>query len=113
VAGRYERNQWVRITQELPHDPLVQACALIYLSDMSMVRVATAPHRDERDSLQRASIDHAVWFHGPIDVNRWLLFTQDTPVAGGGHGLARGLFYDTEGRLIASVVQESLMRTKR
>jgi acyl-CoA thioesterase-2 len=80
---------------------------------MSMVLIAIAPHRDVRETLQRASIDHAVWFHGPIDVNRWLLFTQDTPVAGGGHGLARGLFYDTEGRLIASVVQESLMRTKR
>jgi len=113
VDGRYERSQWVRITQELPHDPLVQACALTYLSDMSMVRVVTAPHREVREDLQRASIDHAVWFHGPIDVNHWLLFTQDTPVAGGGHGLARGLFYDTEGRLIASVVQESLMRTKR
>lgn len=113
IDGRYERTQWVRITQELPHDPLVQACALTYLSDMSMVRVVTAPHREARADLQRASIDHAVWFHGPIDVNRWLLFTQDTPVAGGGHGLARGLFYDTEGRLIASVVQESLMRTKR
>lgn len=113
VEGRYERNQWVRITQTLPQDPLIQACALTYLSDMSMVRIATAPHRDIRDTLQRASIDHAMWFHGPIDVNRWLLFTQDTPAAGGGHGLARGLFYDPSGRLIASVVQESLMRTMR
>jgi acyl-CoA thioesterase-2 len=113
VDGKYERTQWVRITQELPHDPLVQASALTYLSDMSMVRIAVAPHREVSGTLQRASIDHAVWFHGPINVNRWLLFTQDTTVAGGGHGLARGLFYDTEGRLIASVVQESLMRTKR
>ncbi len=113
AEGKYERTQWVRITQDLPHDPLIQASALTYLSDMSMVRIAVAPHREVRDTLQRASIDHAVWFHGPIDVNRWLLFTQDTPVAGGGHGLARGLFYDPDGRLIASVVQESLMRTMR
>lgn len=113
AGGKYERTQWVRITQELPHDPLIQACALTYLSDLSMVRMPVAPHRDIRETLQRASIDHAMWFHGPIDVNNWLLFTQDTPAAGGGHGLARGLFYDPDGRLIASVVQESLMRTKR
>lgn len=111
--GRYERTQWVRITQPLPKDPLIQACALTYLSDMSMVITAVSPHREVRQNLQRASIDHAVWFHGPIDVNDWLLFDQDTPAASGGHGLARGLFYDRSGRLMASVVQESLMRNKR
>lgn len=113
VDGKYERSQWVRITQEVPDDPLVQACALTYLSDMSMVIAAVAPHRDVRDSLQRASIDHAVWFHGPVNVNQWLLFTQDTPAASGGHGLARGLFFNPEGVLVASAVQESLMRNKR
>ena len=103
----------MRITQEIPKDPLIQACALTYLSDMSMVIAAVAPHRDVRENLQRASIDHAVWFHGPINVNQWLLFTQDTPAASGGHGLARGLFFNPEGVLVASAVQESLMRNKR
>lgn len=113
VEGKYERTQWVRITQPIPDDPLIQACALTYLSDMSMVITAVSPHRDIRHTLQRASIDHAMWFHGPIDVNDWLLFAQDTPAASGGHGLARGLFYNRTGQLVASVVQESLMRAKR
>lgn len=111
--GRYERMAWVRITEAMPDDPLVQACALTYLSDLSMVTTATSPHRDQRQSLQVASIDHAMWFHAPIDTHGWLLFDQDTPAASGGHGLARGLFYNERGTLIASVVQESLMRTKR
>lgn len=113
VAGRYEREVWVRITEELPADPLTQACALTYLSDLTMVPTALSPHVDIRDDIQVTSIDHAVWFHRPIDANEWLQFSQDTPTAGGGHGLTRGLFYDLAGRLVASVVQESLMRTKR
>jgi acyl-CoA thioesterase-2 len=113
IDDRYERTTWVRITQPLPDDPLIQACALTYLSDLTMVGTALAPHHSLRDSLQLASIDHAMWFHAPVRVDEWLLFAQDTPVANGGHGLARGLFYDTKGVLVASVVQESLMRDRR
>lgn len=111
--GRYERMAWVRITEPMPQDPLIQACALTYLSDLSMVTTATSPHKEQRGSLQLASIDHAMWFHAPFDTHSWLLFDQDTPAAGGGHGLARGLFYDEQGVLVASVVQESLMRSQR
>lgn len=111
--GRYERMSWVRITEPLPSDPLAQASALTYLSDLTMVRTALSPHFEMRDELQLASIDHAMWFHAPIDTNQWLLFAQDTPVARSGHGLARGLFYDRNGRLVASVVQESLMRKRK
>jgi len=113
VDGRYERMAWVRILQELPEDPLIQACALTYLSDLTMVPTALSPNVQMRPQLQMASIDHAVWFHAPIHADQWLLFAQDTPVARGGHGLARGLFYNPEGTLIASVVQESLIRGQR
>lgn len=113
--GRYERMAWVRIEEELPADPLIQACALTYLSDLTMVSTALAPHAGvlHRPNLMLASIDHAMWFHADTRADRWLLFAQDTPVARGGHGLARGLFYDEQGILVASVVQESLMRTRR
>lgn len=113
VDDRYERTTWVRITQPLPDDPLTQACALTYLSDLTMVGTAIAPHHKFREGLQLASIDHAMWFHAPVRVDEWLLFAQDTPVANAGHGLARGLFYDTKGVLVASVVQESLMRNRK
>jgi acyl-CoA thioesterase II len=114
-GGRYERMAWVRIEEELPDDPIIQSGALTYLSDLTMVSTALAPHVGvlERHDLMLASIDHAVWFHAPTRADRWLLFAQDTPVAARGHGLARGLFFDTAGTLVASVVQESLMRTRR
>ena len=114
-GGRYERMAWVRILEDLPDDSLVQACALTYLSDLTMVSTALAPHvgRVRPEDLMLASIDHAMWFHAPTRADRWLLFAQDTPVARGGHGLARGLFFDGTGTLVASVVQESLMRNRR
>jgi len=113
--GRYERMAWVRIEEPLPDEPLLQACALTYLSDLTMVSTAVAPHSgaNHRPDLMLASIDHAMWFHTNVHADEWLLFAQDTPVARNGHGLARGLFFNREGVLVASVVQESLMRTRR
>lgn len=115
VDGRFERMVWVRITEPVEADPLVQSCALTYLSDLTMVSTAVAPHNDdvERPRLMLASIDHAIWFHHAFRTDEWLLFAQDTPVARGGHGLARGLFFSLDGTLVASCVQESLMRTRR
>lgn len=115
---RYERALWVKVVQEMPASPLVHAAALTYISDLMMVSAALAPHtsilRTRLDnSILTASIDHAMWFHDPLVVTDWLLFEQDTPVARHGHGLARGLFYDRTGRLVASAVQETLMRTMR
>lgn len=113
--GRYERLAWVRIADDIPDDPLEQFCALTYLSDLTMVSTALAPHgtHADRTDLMLSSIDHAMWFAAVPRAQEWLLFAQDTPVARYGHGLARGLFFDRSGQLVASVVQESLMRTRR
>jgi acyl-CoA thioesterase-2 len=114
LGGRFEWMVWVRITEPVQDDALAQACALTYLSDLTMVSTALAPHSGEQQlqDLMLASIDHAMWFHAPVRTDEWLLFAQDTPVARGGHGLARGLFYNTSGTLVASCVQESLMRQR-
>ena len=57
-----------------------------------------------------ASIDHALWFHRDVRVDDWLLYSMDSPTSQGARGLSRGLVYDRQGRLVASVVQENLMR---
>jgi acyl-CoA thioesterase-2 len=65
------------------------------------------------NGVQMASLDHAMWFHRPFRADAWLLYVQDTPSASDARGLARGLFYDRDGRLVASVVQEGLIRPLR
>ena len=60
--------------------------------------------------LLMASLDHGMWFHRPARVDDWLLYSCDSPSSGGGRGLARGLIYDRDGRLIASTIQEGMIR---
>ncbi len=115
MYGQPQRVAWVRTRHPLPDDQRVQACALTYFSDLSLVGTALATHggREQNDDLMLASIDHAMWFHGPFRADEWLLFVQTSPVAGGGHGLTSGIFYTQDGRLVATAAQEVLMRRKR
>jgi acyl-CoA thioesterase-2 len=53
-----------------------------------------------------------MWFHAPLNLDHWLLFAQDSPVAAGGRGITRGLMFDQDGTLVASACQEILMRTQ-
>ncbi|MGH6845748.1 MAG: acyl-CoA thioesterase, partial [Methylocella sp.] len=50
------------------------------------------------------------WFHRPFRADEWLLYAQDSPTSCGARGFARGLLFSYDGRLVASVVQEGLIR---
>lgn len=62
------------------------------------------------DKIQAASLDHALWFHRDFRADEWLLYAQDSPSMSGARGLTRGLIYSLDGRLVASVAQEGLLR---
>jgi acyl-CoA thioesterase II len=104
---------WLRADGELPDDPLLHVCLVTYASDMTLLDSVLLAHglswADGRTT--GASLDHAMWFHGPFRADRWLLYVQDSPVARGATGLARGEMYTSEGELVVSVVQEGLIRT--
>ncbi|KAF0231919.1 MAG: acyl-CoA thioesterase [Beijerinckiaceae bacterium] len=106
---------WVRAKGPLPDDPNVHAALLAYASDMTLLDGAAVPHgRSVIDpEIQAASLDHALWFHEPFRADEWLLYTQDSPWSGHARGLGRGLIYTEDGRLVASVAQEGLMRLRR
>jgi acyl-CoA thioesterase II len=107
-----QRAFWVRARGTLPDAPLLHACVLAYASDFSLLSTALLPHGVSwlTPGLAVASIDHALWFHREFRVDQWLLYAMDSPTAQGGRGLSRGQFFDRAGRLVASVVQENLMR---
>ena len=63
--------------------------------------------------LKMATIDHAMWFHRPFRFDDWLLYTMDSPSASGARGLVRGQFYTQDGVLVASTVQEGLIRMRK
>ncbi|MGZ6125348.1 MAG: acyl-CoA thioesterase II [Myxococcales bacterium] len=103
---------WFRAVDRMPDDPLLHTCMLTYASDYNLMPTALRPHAAGwlRGETILASIDHAMWFHRPARVDDWLLYTMDSPSAQGARGLARGLIFDRDGRLVASVAQEGLMR---
>lgn len=102
---------WVRADGVLPDDPLVHVCVLAYASDLTLLWSVAAGHGHAiGQDLVAASLDHAMWFHRPFRADDWVLHDCVSPSATGGRGLASGRFFSRDGRLIASVVQEGLVR---
>ncbi len=103
---------WLRVNSDLPDDPALHRYLLAYASDFILLDTALLPHGKSfwNGSLRMASIDHAMWFHHDIKMDDWLLYSLDSPSASGARGLVRGQFFDRSGRLVASLVQEGLIR---
>lgn len=109
------REVWFRANGELPEDHGVHCCLLAYASDFMFLPTAMLPHAVSwlTPGMQVASLDHAMWFHRPFRMDEWLLYSVDSPSASGARGLVRGQLYTRDGRLVASTVQEGLMRNRK
>lgn len=103
---------WLRAVAPLPDDPLLHVCVLAYASDLTLLLSALKPHDVRPEQLQLASLDHALWFHRPFRADEWLLYDQATPSASGARGFATGRIFSADGRLVASAVQEGLVRLR-
>jgi acyl-CoA thioesterase-2 len=122
ISNRYSGNfsaqpvprldAWIRTTHRLADNPDLHRAILAYISDYGLVRTALLPHRTwlENPALQLASLDHGMWFHRPFRMDEWLLYSCEPVTTGSARGLARGSFYDQTGRLVATTMQEGLLR---
>jgi acyl-CoA thioesterase-2 len=103
---------WVKAAGALPDDRHIHRAVLAYLSDMTLLDTALFAHGRvifDQD-LQVASLDHALWFHRPFRADQWLLYAEDSPSASGARGFTRGSLFSRDGKLVASVAQEGLIR---
>lgn len=107
-------NVWIRAMQPLPDEPAIHQAVLAYASDLMLLDSSLIAHgRTVFDkTIQGASLDHALWFHRPFRADDWLLYAQDSPSSSGARGFSRGLVFDRQGRLVASVAQEGLIRPR-
>jgi acyl-CoA thioesterase-2 len=121
-ASRYASRQpqaaqqsiWLKANGALPDTPYIHQAILAYASDFTLLDTALIAHGKllfDRD-IQLASLDHAMWFHRPFRADQWLLYVQDSPSAFGARAYCRGAIFDRKGRLVASTVQEGLMRPR-
>jgi len=109
-----EQRIWIRANGPLPDDEPLHHCVLAYASDFTLLDTALIAHGKyiHDAEMQLASLDHTLWIHGPFRADEWLLYAQDSPWAGGARGFCRGSIYTRDGRLVASVAQEGLMRVR-
>lgn len=114
-----QQHVWLRTTAPVPapfaDDPRVHAAILAYASDMTLLDTALFPHGQSifSSAIQAASLDHAMWFHRPFQVDDWLLYAQDTPSAHGARGFCRGSIFNRAGDLVVSATQEGLIRQNK
>jgi acyl-CoA thioesterase-2 len=105
---------WFKTNGTLPDVPRLHQQILAYISDKHLLGTALRPHGlgFTTPNLQVTSLDHSLWFHDDFRVDEWMLYVTDSPQSARGRGLSRGSIYTADGRLVASTVQESLMRVR-
>ncbi|HEX2177836.1 MAG TPA: acyl-CoA thioesterase II [Nocardioidaceae bacterium] len=98
----------------LADDRVLNQCVLTYASDLTLLGASLVPHQAMIGSpnVQAASLDHAMWFHRPFRADEWLLYDQVSPSASGARGFSTGRVFTADGRLVASVTQEGLIRPR-
>jgi acyl-CoA thioesterase-2 len=103
---------WFKAIAELPDDLLLHQCVLAYASDLTLLDASLGEHGltwfDPK--LMVASLDHAMWFHRPFRADRWLLYATESPSTAGARGTNFGHVFSEDGKLVATVAQENLMR---
>ncbi|MET3760580.1 acyl-CoA thioesterase II [Sphingomonas sp. UYEF23] len=114
VEQEPRQNSWFRVVAPIGDDPALHRAILAYASDMSLLGTATLAHGVNwmTHKLQTASLDHALWLHEDFRADEWLLYVCDSPWAGHARGFNRGKIFARDGRLVASVAQEGLIRLR-
>jgi acyl-CoA thioesterase-2 len=109
------KHVWFRAEGTMPDEPILHQAVLAYASDYGLLGTALLPHGLSfmMRGVQAASLDHAVWFHRAFRVDDWLLYEMDAPAAAGARGFTRGSLFTRDGTLVASTVQEGLLRMRR
>jgi acyl-CoA thioesterase-2 len=100
---------WFKSAEKLVDEPLVHACLLTYLSDLSTGLGALRPGPWPGGT----SLDHAVWFHRQVRLDEWVLMDLVPHSASGGRGWYTGTVHSADGVLAASLAQEMLFRRGR
>ena len=106
------RHIWMRAKGTIPDEKKAHQQVLAYTSDYNLLAAALLPHGDRASlgNVKMASLDHAMWFHRDFSMNDWLLYAIDSPSASNARGFTRGNIFTKEGILVASVVQEGMIR---
>lgn len=113
-GSEVSQSNWYRIMGALRDDQRQHQAGLALISDFSLLSTSVLAHdaKDFEKEYMFASLDHAIWFHAPINLNEVILYHCDSPWSGNARGFNRGQFWSRNGTLLASATQEGLMRKR-
>lgn len=107
------KQAWFKTTDPVNDDQNIHQALLAYASDFGLLGAGMMPHGLSflDPKVQAASLDHILWFHHPLRMDEWLLYDMESPCAMNARSFNRGQIYQN-GKLVASVCQEGLMRVR-
>ena len=108
------RHVWLKARDEMDDNLGLHQATLAYASDYHFLSTALQPHgiAVSDKGLRMATIDHAMWFHRPVNLNDWLLYAMESPFSGNSRGIVKGQIFNRAGELVASTMQEGMIRKK-
>ena len=103
---------WLKARGAMPEDPVLHAAALVYASDTTVLDSIITTHGLSWgfDRIFAVTMNHSVWFHRPVRFDEWVLYATSSPVAAESRGLGNGHFFDADGRVLATVMQEGIVK---
>jgi acyl-CoA thioesterase-2 len=110
VPSHARQLTWFKSKDQLPDDPLLHACALTYITDLTLTRTAHMPLNNPQSRQLGSSLDHSMHFHRPFRADEWVLFEQEAASYSGSRSIASGKIFTKDGLLAVSVRQEALIR---
>jgi acyl-CoA thioesterase-2 len=112
-GGRLEQNRvWMTAAGEMPDDPVLHTAAMVYSSDTTVLDSIITTHGLSWgwDRIFAVTVNHSVWFHRQVDFSDWVLYSTTSPVAAESRGLGMGHFFNRAGEVVATVVQEGIVK---
>jgi acyl-CoA thioesterase len=113
-VGPAELFAWVRYAGA-PDDVATNQAILAWGTDGFLIGTALRPHAgigqaDAHRTLSTGVVGHTLTFHEPFTTRDWLLIAHESPHAGAGRSYGRAQVFTRAGRLVASFVQDSMIR---
>jgi len=98
-----------------PADPGVNQALLAFATDGFLIGTAMRPHEGVGQSqahvtLSTGVLSHTITFHEPVSASQWLLLAHRSTYAGRGRSYGRADVFGPDGGLVASFVQDSMIR---
>jgi acyl-CoA thioesterase II len=115
AVGPPDLDVWTRFAGAPDDDPGLDQALLAFATDGFLIATAMRPHEgvgqaQAHVTLSTGVVGHTLTFHEPAPAGEWLLLAQHSPYAGRGRVYGRGDVFRTDGSLVASFVQDAIVR---